>query len=376
VRQRPDVRGRFFLGKLLLVLVALLVPSMGVSQDAAILWDVSGSISDKTKTPAYTEALRNSVAEIVTGRGVDRGLWRVTAPDPLPAELKIVLDGGRAVYGSGDQIVVIRFGHFRRHEFPDLPYFPWKRIDASSQDVRAQLVAQFPADARDDKTNKDLAISAAARYFYEQKRSQWYLVTISDFNEDSVADLNPAEAQIVDDFNAGRIAQQTRPLVLRWNRDPRIQVRIEFDRRNVAEQAVSPARPRVIELIAPKSNAEFKNGRPPTFSWLWQDPEDVPKRYTVIVTEIGGNGRSFRKSASVTSATMDQTLSTGKYSWQVFAELNNGETVQAGPRPFVVASSGGLGWGFLVFLAAVALVVGAWIYTRKKSAIKTRSASA
>ena len=369
--------GRFVILSLLLLGAGVFCGS-AFAQDIAVLWDVSGSMS-AGQSAAYSEKFRSQIADLLLGHGIDQSLWTVTAPEPIPPGLENILTAGIAK--SASRVLVVRFGTLRRAKYPALPYFDSTLIDRSKDyGYRDALAAAFPTKATDGKTNKDLVLAAASRYWFDRNSPGWYLVTISDFNQDSDV-LNDAEQQLVDQFTTGRLAARTASLVLRWRSASFLQVRIEFDPRAINSRPIPALEPRVLEITKPRNGEKLPNGARPLFAWSWgggtTNPEERIEYFSVIVTPRGSAMPIFKKSVRSGPVMADKTFPAGEYTWQVvatFVSSDNGNRLppmMSTPATFLVQSSR---YVWLIFLLLLGLVLGGayglnrWRENRRKAA--------
>jgi hypothetical protein len=326
------------------------------AQDVAVLWDVSGSIKALMGDPPYSADLRRSVAGVVLGQGISTTLWKVTSPPSLTPELGRVLDRESPLPGQGHHVLVLRFGRFERERYPSLPYFQSEDFPVDNlEQLETRMLRAFPERANEGYTNKDLAMAAASRYLYERGSTLWYLVIISDFNEDHIEKLNPTEMQVVDDFTTGRFADRTSPIVMRWAQNPGLKLLVEVDkRRDAPALPAAPRRVPQLELISPRAKAKLSADRRPVFCWKW-NAERPANGFVVVVTRLNPAGLTLSKSTESTCLTADKPFSPARYSWQVFAD--NGSVASA-PVPFEVKGTGG---GLQILLSLAALGGALWL---------------
>jgi hypothetical protein len=187
------------------------------------------------------------------------------------------------------------------------------------------------------------------------------LMTVSDFDEDASSEaINPVEQQVIDDFNSSTVAERSKEVaVLRWASNPRLQVRIEYDRRTHGQKPTeNEDRGMLLRAVYPVTGARIAAGKPVTFSWVWQDPSDKPARYRLVVTPAGGGSGGVRAETALSSSTTK--LAPGRYTWQVFAQMHDassGDSLVLSTRPidFEVEGQSWLLWLLVLPLLAVAV---------------------
>jgi hypothetical protein len=357
-----------FLGVLIPAVVVLLASFPVCAEDLAILWDISKSVPEGL----YRDDVRNAVRDVVSGRGVSSS-WQQTRPEPLETSVDQVLSGKRPMAGNKDRILIVHFGSLdRASKIQNLPFSAWEFNVQQRSDLGAQLLAKFPTRSTDQWTNKNLAEAAAARYFYDRKSSMWFLLMISDFNEDNRETLKPIERQFVDEYEAQLFAFATPPVVLRWKDDPRIIMKLKrvvargggknSDLTNITK--TDESRPqKLLELVSPANGAKIPSDRKLAFFWRWLG-ESPPNGYHVVVTHAEGPGGTvFSKSSPVSSVTSDKMLPPGRYRWQVFALLTDGS---ASSQPLSFSVEGGAGAGWIVGTLLLAAVAGGLLYANMR----------
>lgn len=337
------------------LLVFLLSASPSWAEDVAILWDISKSVPNVM----YDERVHNGVKDLVLGKGLASG-WDVTRPEPIDASVEGVLSGKRPMVRERDRILVVHFGSLKRESrIKNLPFSAWEFIFQREPDIAVQVLQAFPLRATDSWTNKNLAEAAAARYFYDRGSPAWFLIMISDFDQDNKEHLTPIERQFVDTYEAQRFVSVTPPVVMRWKENPRVIVKLKraLLRGKVPDLPTLPGR--LLELLSPANGAKVPADRRLVFSWRWNG-EKSPRGYQMIVTRAEPpRGTVLSKASQVSSVTADKALLPGNYRWQVFALLEDG-SISSQALPFSV--EGGGGWGWIMVVLLVAAAVGALLY--------------
>jgi hypothetical protein len=281
----------------------------------------------------------------------------------MPAELKSIFEDKHGVLEKNDHVILVRFGTLNRNSgLPNLP-FPYNEYQFSGhpEDLN-QLRASFPTQATDYWTNKFLAEASAAGYFHDKGSPSWYMVMISDFNQDTHEKLLPNEAKLVDDYRAGRYLTVTSPAVLRLRSNPQVVLEVKFaaarkgteEKRREAQQ--QPPTPPRLEPIAPRSNSTVEAGSPVVFSWHWSG-DTPPGSYQLVATRADGSGTELSHLTRATSFTATQ-LKAGKYRWQVFAVIS-GQNIASSPVPFEIQEKG---TNPLLWLGVLAALIFGMVY--------------
>jgi hypothetical protein len=211
-----------------------------------------------------------------------------------------------------------------------------------------------------------LAEAAAARYFYDRGSKQWFLVMVSDFNQDSKERLQPEEISFLDAYEAQRFASLTPPAVLRLRSNDRVIIKIKHavSKGQVADLPQLPAQ--LLELVSPARNARLSSQARTAFSWRWNG-KTPPENYRVVVTKLDAPpGTALSKSTQATALTPDKPLAAGRYRWQVYA-VTKRDPVASLAVPFSVKGQAEIGW-FLVVLALAGAFVGllVWLNRRRR----------
>jgi len=340
------------------------------AQDVAILWDVSKSVSSARRGYQYPQEIRDAVLSLVFGRGVS-GNWNVPATQTASGAITRALNGSAPLFGEGARLIVIRFGTRFRDQYHQVPFF-WHQDFTSTDrnELERKVSGAFPADAREQLTNKDLAIAAAARYLFDQGSREWILLVVSDFAQDSRS-LDPEERQVRDAFLASEFAERSPAVVIRWRTDPDLQIYLESDRsrRQAAPEAghseQTSSSPDLLapELLAPVNDARLRHSVRPTFSW--RGPDRPPENFFLVVTRVGSPVPVLQSTTQATAVTAPQLLPSGKYQWQVFAKTG-GNSVASARRSFLV--EGGFSWWWVVLaLVLLAIIVSTWFHNLRRT---------
>lgn len=339
----------------------LLAAGQTSAEDVAILWDISKSVP----RGMYGERVRNGVRDLVLGKGLGSG-WEVTRPEPKDAPIEEVLSGKRPMVRERDRILVVHFGSLNRDsKIENLPFSAWELTWQGGSDTGAQLLQAFPLRPTDDWTNKNLAEAVAARYFYDRKSATWFLIMISDFNEDNKELLRPIERRFLDTYEAQRFASVSPPAVMRWKDDPRVILKLKraVPRGKVSDLPTLSGR--LLELLSPGNGTKIPVDRKIVFSWRWNG-DKLPKSYQVVVTRAEAPGGTVLSRVSqVSSLSSDKALPPGNYRWQVFALLEDGST-SSQALPFSVGGARASGWLVLIVLAAVVTCLLLYLNRRRR----------
>jgi hypothetical protein len=340
---------------LTLVLLDFLLPVR--ADDVAILWDISRSVPEQM----YSPLVGNTVLALLGGRDLPEG-WHVTVPSPAPPQLDRVLQGRGPMIAEGERILLVRFGALNRQSgVPHLP-FSVTELQFSGPATEDQLRAAFPTHPSENWTNKMLVEAGAARYLCDAGSARFFLVLISDLNQDNQEALLPQENILVDSYRAGKFVTKTDPAILRLRSQDRVVIEIRHaEARQAARKREVPPPPppppaRTLLPIAPVQNASLPEGNRVTFSWRWNGDEPADS-FQLVVTHLDSRRTILSRATKASSVTSPAALEAGRYRWQVFALAKEQRfntpavpfEVQGGTRPVwvvaaVLLAAGGLVW--------------------------------
>lgn len=332
-------------------------------EDIAVLWDVSRSCP-----PAlYSPLVHQTVAGLIEGRGVPQG-WQVTLPDGAP-EVTAVISGQRPPVRPNERVLIVRFGSIA----PDNIrwYLPFPVVELSYQGPQ-QHQYPFPDHRTDDWTNKLLAEAGAAYHFNQAGRQRFFILLISDLNQNNLAPLTHQQTTLVDQYLAGRLVAVSPAAVLRLESEPRVIIALRYAIAATRPQApaggVVPSQQPLITLIAPRNNSRLDGDRPVAFSWRWHGAEP-PGRYRLVVTTSGPRPRVvISETTPVAGLTTRRPLAAGKYVWRVFSTFGE-RTIQSDQWSFEIR-----GTNILPFILLCLLLVGAFVFwlNRRQTRRRTR----
>lgn len=329
------------------------------NDDVAVIFDLSGSMSDTAKAPQQAADGRSEMTKLLLGGAIDKSKWELKTyqDDPVIERIK----RGAPLVGGGDTLTVIPVKNPAQSEFP---YFPLMKTArkitlADARPFVKKVLDITTANRGYGSSPIELAQAVAVTTMKNNGARSFVLLTYSDFISDYAA-LSPAQRSAKNAFVA-RVGLKFEVLGdLIYARDPNKEIqiaRITFPQAQAPPPPPSPAR---LSLVSPLANSKIQRSRPARFVWAWAGTDSKVK-YTLVVMKISGGRQriAFTKQnegRQNTSISSSKTLSPGHYVWYVIARSGGSENRSA-ERAFIVPGSAVWPWIFLLVVILVLVVV-------------------
>jgi hypothetical protein len=321
-----------------LLFASLLVPLHG--KDIAVLIDVSGTMGHYGSWQLDARQLTSS---ILAGEPKTEG-WISEGSESTTVDFHLE---------SGDRIHLLRFGSIRNPEFPF--FSPAHTLNALNA-----FQAEFPDDLKwynEPRTNKPLAVAVGAR-LTSGVEGIARLIVISDFLVDS--EMSATQQRVVNQFESR--AKIESPLIYTWNRNPRVQIKL-------LRISALPSSAQTPDLIVERhlriTGAKLLDSpRRVLLTWVLLG-EDTEASYSVTIRDPK-SGRTILTRSVITNSLLWSNPASGKYVWQVTADLPDKHTLSSSVTPLDIPGDSPLGL-ITIFLLIVASAVGLRLYTKHRS---------
>ena len=307
------------------------------ADDAGILYDISRSIKNET-FPSSRAAVKDLLL-----KGTVHPEWEISSVSKGDVRINRLLESKKALISRGDKILIMEFGAILS---PSFPYFKPPSVHDFTTIKNAQdfLDQKLPKASKDWWTHKDLPEAVASKYFQDLGRKAWYFIIVSDFNRDVNVALSEEQQKLTDDYLTQKDFSVSTSLILRWEKDRRLQIRVK---KVIPKAKPLPQDP--LTLVTPPNKAKLENNKP-TFAWRW-NAQESPKNYRLIVTHKNRRKIMVSRQVSLPRYVSTKPLVGGSYEWYVIAFLDN-RNVRSSRYIFKIKGGNILSWLILILAMA------------------------
>jgi hypothetical protein len=328
--------------RLYVIAFVLLVFSLAHARNMVIVLDSSGTM--KTYGHWQPDA-KQAIQSVLTGSPLAQDAWQATGNLNVVNDFRLL---------QGQSLYFLPFGSIARHEWP---FFSGLTKLNSPADVDGIFPEETKAFSQ-QRTNKSLAFAVAANALGTPDYST-DLIVISDFLID--ADMTDAEIRYVNEFEAA--STSSIPLILTWKRDPRLQIKlIRF------KPATTPPYPPDDHLHGPVVHLveASRSSKPDALRFHWRiDGHADVRNYNVYVRDEKGR-TVFSPARLLSQNAIYPNPVSGKLSWFVIANLDDGTQLKSSVGTVVVPPSSSSGTIFLLLLVLAGAGFVGYQWWRKK----------
>ena len=346
-----------------LICVGLFSISDARASDVALLYDVS-----KSMLPSwYSSTVRNDMASLIVGDGISTTRWQVSATAQGETKIVAAIQGQSSLLEPGDRLLIIAFGEMRTPAA--FPYFNVVNVTVTDmQQARKTMLNGMPFNPTDKWTNKLLSAAVASKIFTDGGSREWYVVMVSDFNQDYPSPLSQEMEELIDRYEVNSDYSKEGRLVLRLSDDHRLQVRVYRVVYKSAVPSPQPVAEGTIVCLSPTRASKVKTGSPVRFSWSCRGlSSGAPDAYSLNVVRGETSTRPvLTRHVKSNSFTYQDGLDAGTYNWWVTAFMAGG---QLSSQKVTFRVTGGSPW-FIIIL--ILLAVGVFVLSKILSQRKRR----
>jgi len=318
----------------------------------AVLVDVSASM--RFDAPDWRSDIRRSIEKFIAGGRLDESVWRVdgVADEEFIQEVR----SGNPVYIPGQPLLVGHIG-----EIGDTsPFVRSLEVErpASPNDAADFLRNNLPREFDDSWTYLNVTLAVARDTMLAQGAQQWYVVLVSDEDDDLNDSEDPPKEAMRLDSEYGTRVQQEKLIALSHKADSRLRMSIRRVTSRKDPCGDNPSLPLCgglnpdqennpeagqIALMVPKEGKTLEDGSP-QFRWKAQGLD----RFDLVIRDEEGDVQK-RVRVPRRSYTPDDPLSSGNYTWRVTGYGEDG-SVQSASYTFKVPGSGAFSTILLILL--------------------------
>ena len=309
----------------------------------AVLVDVSKSMSFNTEN--WKTEVRTSLNTFISGGTLDENVWRVDGEADAGFVKKI--RNGTPIYVPPSPLVMAEVGAIN-DTYPFLKTIEL-RTPQTLNDAASFVRGTFPQAFQDQWTYLEIGHAIVRDRMLEQGALQWYVLQISDEDQDfsDVSKTPEAARRLANGFKANLLIEE--PLALSFREDTRLRMKLFRYTSKVDPCASDASRPLCkpdpeptasqssgsVRLRSPRSE-ETVDAQPVEFRWTSSQGLD---RFDLTLRAEDGELVN-RTRTTQRRLRMEEDLDAGAYTWQVIGYGEAGR-VQSSPQTFAVSESGG-----------------------------------